>query len=233
MAAVSNAELQANEMLRGLIKDAMRDQVVSPNIEPSSHGTHSCKRTTLHWIAVAGFNLDERRLLGHHVIRSDGSWMAYSRDALTVPMERLRRVVRDVMSGALKVYGSEEASDEPVRAGVGQQPEQPTSPSPSLSESSSGCSTSDTDDSTKGLDMRTLQLMNAMGTEEVQEGDGDYEPWVHKKTGTVHVRPRRAARDKDTFLCGRLVGDRYDPAGAWSLIPKCHVCFAGVPDRDQ
>eukprot|EP00971_Amphidinium_carterae_P069735 1379849-Amphidinium_carterae.2 len=41
-----------------------------PIVPVESFATHSCKRTLLHWAAVAGEDLDTRRLLGHHTVQS-------------------------------------------------------------------------------------------------------------------------------------------------------------------
>ena len=94
-AAWSNAE--ANEALRELLQRAKAEDAVSPGCVVEAHGTHSCKRTTLHWASAAGLSLDDRRLLGHHVIKADGSWMAYARDALSPLLSKYEDIVNRVM----------------------------------------------------------------------------------------------------------------------------------------
>ena len=228
----TNAE--ANEALRHLLSQAKEDQVINLNTTIGDHGTHSCKRTTLHWVSVAGLPLDERRLLGHHVIRADGSWMAYARDALSALMEKYEEVVKKVFKAELKVLGVENLGipeQEPTgESSIQEGPEAPGQDE--LSDSLEGETTDSSDAETGTLAARTIKLKNAIQNDEVNEDDGDYEPWIHKKIGTVHIRPRRATSDIDKFLCGRPVTDKFDKAGAWSTIPKCHTCFAGIPERD-
>ena len=67
----------------------------------SSYSTHSCKRTTLYWAAIDGLSLDTRRLLGGHVLRSDGSWLAYSVEALAAPLRELGNTIEKVKTGKL------------------------------------------------------------------------------------------------------------------------------------
>ena len=234
----TNAE--ANEALRHLLAKAKEDQVIKLTTIIADHGTHSCKRTTLHWVSVAGLPLDERRLLGHHVIRADGSWMAYARDALSALMDKYEEVVKRVFRAELKVLGVENLGiPEPEAASQSSTVAEPSDQDrpevhqhEELSESSDGETADSSDAETGALAARTLKLRNAILKDEVNEDEGDYEPWIHKKIGTIHVRPRRATSDMDKFLCGRPVTDKFDKAGAWSMIPKCHTCFAGIPERD-
>eukprot|EP00971_Amphidinium_carterae_P234213 4647548-Amphidinium_carterae.1 len=74
-----------------------------PVVQVDSFATHSCKRTLLHWAAVAGEDLDTRRLLGHHTVQADGAWLAYSAEALHGPMKRLAVVMHQVRRNQLPV----------------------------------------------------------------------------------------------------------------------------------
>eukprot|EP00971_Amphidinium_carterae_P341696 6480643-Amphidinium_carterae.1 len=99
--AMANADINAR--LRAFVSKAVPR---GSGMDLSRYGSHSCKRTTLHWLAAAGASIEDRRLLGHHVLRSDGSWLAYSRDALQTPMVKYTKTVERVMSGSLRVDGS-------------------------------------------------------------------------------------------------------------------------------
>ena len=52
-------------------------------------GTHSCKATLLSWVAKWGMKEEYRRRLGGHARPGERSILEYSRDALSVPLERL------------------------------------------------------------------------------------------------------------------------------------------------
>eukprot|EP00971_Amphidinium_carterae_P057968 1146499-Amphidinium_carterae.1 len=86
--AMTNADI--NSRLRAIASRAIPG---GSGLDLSRYGSHSCKRTTLHWLAAAGASIEDRRLLGHHVLRSDGSWLAYSHDALQAPMVKYTKVV--------------------------------------------------------------------------------------------------------------------------------------------
>eukprot|EP00971_Amphidinium_carterae_P228622 4534777-Amphidinium_carterae.1 len=83
------------DIVRTLIKEAIKEKIIptSPDISgPEAYGTHSCKRTLLHWAALDGLPLDVRRLLGGHVLKSDGSLLAYSVEGMSAPLERAQEV---------------------------------------------------------------------------------------------------------------------------------------------
>eukprot|EP00971_Amphidinium_carterae_P339614 6477514-Amphidinium_carterae.1 len=87
---------------------AVQRKVLSASEDASMYGTHSCKRTTLHWAARANLSLDSRRLLGNHVVKSDGSWLAYSVDGLSGPIKELKTVLNMVGERKLAVVGQEQ-----------------------------------------------------------------------------------------------------------------------------
>ena len=160
--------------------------------------------------------------------------MAYARDAISPLMGKYDDIVKQVFKGELKVFGSENLDIyEAAQQSQSSQPEpQPNLPaSPELSETSADETDTSSEAETGRLAARTLKLQNAIQLGE--DEDADYEPWLHRKLGTVHVRPKRAATDVDRFLCGRPVTEKFDKAGTWSMIPKCHTCFLGVPARDD
>ena len=111
--------------------------------------------------------------VGYHVIKADGSWMAYARDALSAPMEKYHTIVNDVIGNKFKIYGStqwDEETDEDDNAGSSNEAGDQRSddleadrsrqepgrslPLTPLSDSSSGTAASDSDTDTKGLAAR-------------------------------------------------------------------------------
>eukprot|EP00971_Amphidinium_carterae_P148876 2951458-Amphidinium_carterae.1 len=91
------------DLVRNMISDALRSNILPKTVEPASFGTHSCKRTLLYWATAAGLELDVRRLLGGHVLRSDGSWLAYSVEGMMAPMRQLTSVIQKVAGGEVVV----------------------------------------------------------------------------------------------------------------------------------
>jgi hypothetical protein len=61
--------------------------------------THSLKATLLSWASKAQTNIDDRRLLGHHVDRNQVSPLTYSRDALAGLLERLWSIIVKIKTG--------------------------------------------------------------------------------------------------------------------------------------
>lgn len=59
-------------------------------------GTHSCKATTLSWLAKFGVHLDMRRLLGYHSTPGDVSVLTYSRDSMAEPLRLLVKVMEEI-----------------------------------------------------------------------------------------------------------------------------------------
>eukprot|EP00971_Amphidinium_carterae_P091276 1806673-Amphidinium_carterae.1 len=73
------------------------------------YSSHSCKRTLLHWAAVANLSLDSRRLLGGHVLSTDAWWLAYSVDGLVGPIQEMKKVLTLVSEQRLEVLGEDVA----------------------------------------------------------------------------------------------------------------------------
>eukprot|EP00971_Amphidinium_carterae_P323622 6431213-Amphidinium_carterae.1 len=91
------------DIVRTLIKEAIKEKIIPTSPGPESYGTHSCKRTLLYWAALDGLPLDVRRLLGGHVLKSDGSWLAYSVEGMSAPLRELKKVIQKDTEGKLTV----------------------------------------------------------------------------------------------------------------------------------
>ena len=71
---------EANILIRRFIHEAVEKKFIFCD-DYDQFSSHSCKRTLLSWASRAGLPPDTRRLLGHHVVKTDASWLAYSQDA--------------------------------------------------------------------------------------------------------------------------------------------------------
>eukprot|EP00971_Amphidinium_carterae_P051668 1016921-Amphidinium_carterae.1 len=96
----------ATKIVRRFVAQAIVNRILPKSTVVDSYSSHSCKRTLLHWAAADGMSLDDRRLLGNHVLKTDGSWLAYSHDGLAGPVANMKRAIRKVASGELTVEGS-------------------------------------------------------------------------------------------------------------------------------
>ena len=255
-AAMDNAEL--NQLLRGWCKDAVVEADLAEEFDFSTFGTHSCKRTGMHWLAAAGVDLDTRRLLGHHVLRSDGSWLAYSHDAMQVPLTKFADVVEKVFASELKVFGADARGQDaqaetqevaggmvteermagavpPVEAEVVNLYPVDVSETPKgdedLSDSSSGSSCQDSDDENLRLSSEIAEAEPAERMAEIATRL-ECQPWCHSVRGTLHIRRRLATSDVARLVCGKVLGDQYEEVDGWSRWPRCHRCFQSVPELD-
>ena len=60
---------------------------------------HSAKATALSWLNKAHVSRDDSAILGHHVVKSDRTVLAYSRDHQAGPLRTLECVYRDIREG--------------------------------------------------------------------------------------------------------------------------------------
>eukprot|EP00971_Amphidinium_carterae_P068558 1357424-Amphidinium_carterae.1 len=61
--------------------------------------THSLKATLLSW---AGVDIEQRKLLGYHVLQGQESALTYSRDAMAAPLCDLEKVLAKVRGGSFR-----------------------------------------------------------------------------------------------------------------------------------
>ena len=66
------------------------------------YGTHSCKATTLSWLAKMGVDLPTRALLGYHSVGKSSTALIYGRDNMAAPLRILENVVNKVALGTFK-----------------------------------------------------------------------------------------------------------------------------------
>ena len=178
----------------------------------AKHATHSCKRTTLYWAALAGLDLDSRRLLGNHTVKADGSWLAYSVEAMRAPVNKLFAVYAKVDGGELPgdvevatpVVGEVEAVESSVASG------------------SSGTDTSGEEDKELSSFIAEEQPVDEVGP------DVEVELYRHCKYGTHHLRRKRELTDRARFVCGRPLSDSFSHLAGWPAVEvlRCATCFS-------
>eukprot|EP00971_Amphidinium_carterae_P147591 2925024-Amphidinium_carterae.1 len=198
------------KLVRKYVTRAIAAGVLPPDTDVEQFSSHSCKRTLLHWAAADGLPLDDRRLLGNHVLRSDGSWIAFSIDGLRGPVASLAKTIGKVGRGELVVSGAQIKPKEPSRA-----EESSTESSESLGEPSSG-------EETKEL-ARMLPEPEDVGN---ADAFGDYEIYRHGKYNTFHLRRRKTQQLELRLLCGRVINTNYIEQSGIPTIPRCSTCFA-------
>ena len=69
---------------------------MSEDDEEGNFGAHSCKATLLAWLARAGVDREDRRILGYHRDPKDKSVDIYSRDDMSGPLRKLVDVLKKV-----------------------------------------------------------------------------------------------------------------------------------------
>ena len=192
--------------------------------------THSGKRTLLHWAAVAGLSVDVRRLLGHHVVKTDASWLTYSADAMSAPVRELINVIKQVAKGELAVKYALTVDSQPELNKPFAEYKATAGEVRCDSESSS----SESSDASSGEETKELLSLTESGgvdmTEYRHEGE-QFELYRHVKYGTFHWRARGALEVK--FLCGRRPSEMYvavenDPSNIDPACATCLWCGQGV-----
>jgi hypothetical protein len=67
--------------------------------EFQDQSTHSLKSVYLSWAAKYGLELDDRSILGYHVIKGRSSTFCYGRDNMAAPLRKLDECLREVTEG--------------------------------------------------------------------------------------------------------------------------------------
>ena len=208
---------EANVLIRRFVHEAAEKELITCD-DYNKFSSHSCKRTLLSWAAKAGLDLDTRRLLGHHVIKSDGSWLAYSHDALAHPVNELIKVISNETVDQKK-------DETPNQVGRDETPDVDL-------DITSSCSSSD--GASSGTETKQLSDVISRVGDPSDEPDPElYEIIRHSKYGTLHLRARLSIESGDRLLCGRLVGSTYAVArtGFAGGMAKCMVCVASLAKR--
>ena len=216
-----------------------------PPADMDNIGTHSCKVTTLSWMAKAGAKEGDRRLLGYHVAPKSRSVLIYSRDALAGPLRELEKILKCIACGDFAPDADRsgrwvgERPPPPPPSAVPPPPSEaaddvPPPPPPPEQESSDGssCGSSTASEPDQPSDSdgeaaeRAAQAVSVKGRGPAR---GSSEA-IHKhaQRGTFH---KGAELDGTRLACGRAVSANFRlvdeiPAFMW---PRCQVCFGTRP----
>jgi hypothetical protein len=212
-----------NSAVRCILKELGLDEI------DSNYGTHSMKSTPLAWFAKAGLGGDDRKLLGGHVLKSDETMIAYSRDALAGPLARLEEVYLDIRhgrflpdsnrSGRFVTAAAEKPAKEVERP--------PASTSSSSSSSSSDSTSAESGDAGADRAIRQLEIMASKKTAKKKKNNlpDDCVVWRHRFRKTIHIQ---VGFGVVKFACGRAIDDtRFDELEALPepAVPRCTVCL--------
>ena len=160
-------------------------------------GAHSCKATTLSWVAKAAIPRDDRRALGYHLAPGDRTMEAYSRDSMAGPLRCLVETLEKIRGGRFR--------PDQTRSGY-----LAAAPSPATSSTCpSALSSSAVSDE-----------VDELNTEDVTAGDLVLEYVTNDKTGFTHhiVNNALACGKKLPILCTPCAEP---PAGS----RMCSRCF--------
>ena len=217
----------ATQVVRVFIVQASSAGSIPASVVESDYATQSGKRTCMYWLALSGAPLDERRLLGHHVVRTDASWLAYSVEALTPLVAKLQEVIDKVATGDLKPKMSMlpgQDADEETQDADGRDEDKESDSSASGSEDSS-------EQGTAELASAIADLNDAASrAEEEVNLDPEVEVYRHARYGTQHLRLKRETSLEPRLKCGRKLGPSFVlvEGDHPSLTQRCAVCFAGA-----
>jgi hypothetical protein len=212
--------------------------------------THSLKATLLSWASKAQMDINDRRLLGHHVDSNQISPLTYSRDALAGPLEKLWQVILKVRSGqfdpdesratrtlrAMSMPSVTTANDQTIEVGEDldtvEATEIPIPPSddsiPKSSEdqvqlSSEESSGSDSvSDLSDNPDHETEEAMIRPLRLIHENPTPDSNIFIHRESGLGHI-----LRDEDglKFLCGKLRTPSYRTSSTYTQsVSMCMKC---------
>ena len=188
-------------------------------VDVAKYASHNCKWTQLYWAILSNLDLDTRRLLGNHTVKADGSWLAYSVEAMRALVNKLVAVYAKVDSGEL--LEDQVVLDEP--SGVGRKE----------AESGDGSGSSYTDAS--GEDEKELAAIIAEDApSEESPPNVELELYRHRKYGTHNLRKIRDLTDQARFVCGRPLSDSFSALAGWPspVVRHCAACYlSGVASR--
>jgi hypothetical protein len=212
---------QASKWLRELLLSAGSTQD-----EVARISTHSLKATTLSWASKYGLALEDRKLLGYHVIDSSNSALRYSRDALSGPLRRMQTVYRDIKADAF--------NPDSTRSGYFSMPKQSVLDHDKHDKSSESSSSSSSSDSSSGVlsdeervAVTNQAILNLPDTHKRRKQSAikeDRVMYIHRRWRTLHL-----AEDEHSakLLCGRPTKPAYVMIDKDQSFPyvKCKDCF--------
>ena len=234
------------------LREILRNE--GENVEGIS--THSLKATLLSWASKDNMNIEDRRLLGHHVDKNQVSPLTYSRDALAGPLTRLWSVVCRVRNGqfdpdesrasrTLRSFQSNTAQGSEIPETDCTEIPPPVAPDFSLDAGETLISgdgpelelcSSDSDSNEGYESVSDLSDINDHECEDallsplrIVQANPETDPnlYIHKESGLGHI-----LRDEEglKFLCGKLLTQSYRKANTFS--PSVSMCLRCKPHTE-
>ena len=213
------------------LKDLLLEEGVAPQ-RAAALSTHSLKATLLSWAAKSGaLDVNERRLLGHHLDPNLRSVVTYSRDALLSAVCRMGVLLERIRKGHFNPDASraeqlshflQSSGAVPSEAPVMTDLQPPVASEDVLGED-------DADGQSSASDVSEAALCEAVSA--VSEHHHSHEPnvigqsvWQHVVSGYLH---RHGCNAK--LVCGRQRTSNYNQrilaAEDIQIWPQCPVCF--------
>ena len=212
---------QASKWLREILSASGSTQSEVERIS-----THSLKATTLSWASKFGLPLEDRKLLGYHVLDANTSALHYSRDALSGPLRKLQGVYNAIKDGSF--------TPDSTRSGYFSMPKLTVLDSKNKSNSSSSSSSSSSTDSSDAVlsDEERVAVTNR----DIQNLPDNHKRrklqvfktgnvlYIHKRWRTLHIAENQQSTK---LLCGRGISLAYLNIATDQTFPyvKCKDCF--------
>ena len=186
--------------------------------------THSLKATTLSWASKYGLPLQDRTLLGYHVIEGASSTLHYSRDALSGPLRSLQKVMQAIRDG--------EFIPDETRSGYFKLARK-TVADPDNGDSSSSSSSQASDSDTEVLsdeervattNTTIANLPNVNKRRKLDKMQDHHCLYIHKRWRTLHLADDNVC---PKMICGRVKSAAYQLVAREQEFPyvRCKDCF--------
>ena len=200
--------------------------------------SHSCKSTTLSWLAKFGVPLPVRRLVGHHLDPAARSAETYSRDAMAPALRAVTEMLHAVGTGKFQPDNTRSGRFNVERLDPNVQEldkqsegsyEMPFTDSEQLGGDSDGSLTDSSSDAGSQKereidDATTLwELLKPEHRPLLLHVNSELERYVHKFSCVIHLRKKGS----DKFLCGHVKNSRYErrEQAPSAECPRCTTCF--------
>ena len=178
------------------------------------------------WASKFGLALEDRKLLGYHVVDSSSSALRYSRDALSGPLRRTQEIYRAIKDHSF--------NPDSARSGYFSMPKQSVldhDKHSTTSESSSSSSSSDSGDDVLSDEERVavtnqaiLSLPDTHKRRKLKVIKTCQVLYMRKRWRTLHLANDMRSQK---LTCGRLIKIAYVPIDEDQSFPyvKCKDCF--------
>jgi hypothetical protein len=205
-------------------------------------GSHSCKTTTLSWMAKGGLAKDDRKWLGGHLEKNEISLAAYSRDMLAGPLRRMKKLFMAITTGEFKPdasrsgrWQSEEVAERVVdkiveqraKDNLGTEEQVLVHSSTSSDSSSSTGSSTEASSSNSGEPEVQIEAAESAVKKYKPAGEDGQPMWKHVRYGTYHLQKA----GEQELACSRPLTNYVQVERVAFVFPKCKICFGSEVAR--